>query len=78
MLDTTRIGKMPARVTRVSRQLISRRMTKVTTMKIKHRMNIEMLVLSPSYTTAVSELILERMSPVLVSSKNATSLCRIK
>jgi hypothetical protein len=69
---------MPARVTRVNLQLIRQRMMRVTTMKIKHRMNMEMFVLRPSCTTAVSELILERISPVFVSSKNATSLCRMK
>ena len=38
------------------------------------RVNIEILVPNPSWTTAVSELILLRMSPVLCLSKKPTSL----
>ena len=38
------------------------------------RISILMFVDNPFYTTVVSDVILERISPVLVSSKNGMSL----
>ena len=68
------IGTIPPNETMVSFHEIKHRRIMVAMMKIKHLMNIEMLVLKPSYITLVSELILLKISPVLVSSKNVTSL----
>ena len=70
----TNTGRTPARVTRVSLQEIKNIIVKETKMKKVALMNMLMLVLSPCYTTSVSDDILLRISPVLFSSKNPTSL----
>jgi len=68
------MGKIPPRVIRVSLTEMYRQMRRVAMMTMKHLMNMEMFVLRPSLMTPVSELILLRISPVFVSSKNPTSL----
>ena len=65
---------MELSVTKVSFQEMKHRMTMDKMMKIRLLKNIEKLVLNPSWTTDVSELILLRISPVLFSSKNEMSL----
>ena len=68
------MGRMPPRVIRVSLTEMYKHMSKVAMMTMKDLINMETLVLRPSLITPVSELILLRISPVLVSSKNLMSL----
>lgn len=67
-------GKMPHKVTPVSSGLKIIKITSVQMMKIKARTNMLTLVARQSQITWISEFILDRRSPVLRSSKNATSL----
>lgn len=65
---------MEANNTNVSCQEIADMIMMETIMVISALINIEIFVLKPSWMTAVSELILLRISPVLLLSKNPTSL----
>ena len=62
-------GMMPPTVIRHNYQLIFAMITMVTTIKNTERTIIDMLVLSPSYTTVISLDILESRSPVFTVSK---------
>ena len=76
-IANTIIGIMLAKVTPVNYGEISIMMTSTISKKSIPRVNIEILVLSPSYIISMSEVSLDRRSPDLRSSKKAMSLFKI-